>query len=97
MERQQAFIRGDFIKENLPRIGLEYTSNQTDYQLMKRKDDSRTYGASVSHSAGAFQHISAGYYITDSAVDYDRIRHQESSTYYNTDENTHKIIILIFI
>ncbi|MBR4355032.1 MAG: hypothetical protein IKP96_00440 [Elusimicrobiaceae bacterium] len=91
VERQQAFIRGDFIKENLPRIGLEYTLNQTDYQLMKRKDDSRTYGASLSHSAGAFQHISAGYYITDSAVDYDRIRHQESSTYYNTDENTHKM------
>lgn len=91
VERQQAVVRGDFIKENLPKIGLEYTLDKTDYQLMKRKDDSQTYGATLSHSAGAFKNISAGYYITDSSVDYDRIRHQESETYYNTDENTQKM------
>ncbi|MBR4592874.1 MAG: hypothetical protein IKO35_06670, partial [Elusimicrobiaceae bacterium] len=91
VERQQAVVRGDFIKENMPKIGLEYTLDQTDYQLMKRKDDSRTYGATVSHSIGSFKNISAGYYITNAAVDYDRIRHQESDTYYNTEENTQKM------
>lgn len=91
VERKNAVVRGDFIKENLPRIGLEYTLAQTDYQLMKRKDDSRTYGATLSHSVGAFKNITAGYHITDAAVDYDRIRHQEADTYYNTDENTQKM------
>lgn len=91
VERQNAVIRGDFIKDKLPRIGLAYTLDQTDYQLMKRKDDSRTYGATLTHSAGSFKNISAGYHITDSSVDYDALRHQESETYYNTDENTHKM------
>ncbi len=91
VERKNAVIRGELNKENLPKIGLEYTSDQTDYQLMKRKDDSRTYGATLSHTVGSLKNISAGYYITDSSVDYDRIRHQESATYYNTDENTQKM------
>ena len=89
VERQNAVVRGDFIKDNLPKIGLSYTLDQTDYQLMKRKDDSRTYGATLTHSAGAFKNISAGYHITNAAVDYDPVRH--SDTYYDTDENTHKM------
>ncbi len=89
VERQNAVVRGDFIKENLPKIGLAYVLDQTDYQLMKRKDDSRTYGATLTHNVGSFKNISAGYHITDSAVDYDAVRH--SDTYYNTDENTHKM------
>ncbi|MCQ2410522.1 MAG: hypothetical protein MJ053_03210, partial [Elusimicrobiaceae bacterium] len=91
VERQNAVIRGDFIKENLPKIGLEYTLDKTDYQLMRRKDDSHTYGATLSHTAGSFKNISAGYYLTDASVDYDAVRHQESETYYNTDENTQKM------
>lgn len=91
VERQNATVRGDFIKENLPKIGLEYTLDRTDYQLMKRKDDAQTYGATLSHSVGSFKNISAGYYLTNSSVDYDRVRHEESTTYYNTDEDTHKM------
>lgn len=91
VQRQTAVVRGDFIKENLPKIGLEYTLDQVDYDVMKRKDDARTYGATLSHSAGSFKNISAGYHITDSSVDYDRVRHLESDNYYNTDENTQKM------
>lgn len=91
VERQTAVVRGDFIKENMPKIGLEYTLDQVDYDAMKRKDDSHTYGATLTHSAGSFKNISAGYHITDSSVDYDRVRHLESDTYYNTDENTQKM------
>jgi len=91
VERQTAVVRGDFIKENMPRIGLEYTLDQVDYDVMKRRDDSRTYGATLTHSAGAFKNISAGYHITDSSIDYDRTRHLESENYYNTDESTQKM------
>ena len=91
VDRQSAVIRGDFKKDNLPQIGLEYTTDQVEYDAMKRKDEARTYGATLTHSAGAFKNISAGYHITDSSVDYDREKHLESDTYYNTDENTHKM------
>lgn len=91
VERQTAVVRGDFIKENLPKIGLEYTLDQVDYGAMKRKDDARTYGATLSHSAGSFKNISAGYHITDSSIDYERERHLESENYYNTDETTQKM------
>ena len=91
VERQQAVVRGDFIKENLPQIGVEYTLDKTDYELMKRKDNSHTYGATLAHSTGKLKNIAAGYYVTDASVGYDRIRHQESDTYYNTDETTQKM------
>ena len=91
VERQNAVVRGDFIKDKFPRIGVEYTQDQTDYQLLQRQDDARTYGATLSHSVGVFKNISAGYHITDSSIDYARVRHAESVTYYNTDENTQKM------
>lgn len=90
VDRQTAVVRGDFIKENLPKIGLEYTVDSVDYDAMKRKDNARTYGATLSHSAGSFKNISAGYHITDSSIDYERDKHLESANYYNTDENTQK-------
>ncbi len=91
VDRQSTMVRGDFIKENLPKIGLEYTTDQVKYDVMKRKDDARTYGATLSHTAGSFKNISAGYHITDSSIDYDRSKHLESANYYNTDENTQKM------
>ena len=91
VERQQAVVRGDFVKENLPKVGLEYSSGQTEYQLMKRKDDNEAYGVTVTHSVGVFQNISAGYRTSNSSVDYDAIRHAESDTYYDTSENTRKM------
>ena len=65
VERQRAVVRGDFIKDNLPKVGLEYTLETADYNLLKRKDDSRTYGVSVSHTAPSFKNINAGYYFTN--------------------------------
>ncbi len=91
VDRQSAVIRGDFKKDNLPQIGLEYTSDTVEYNAMQRKDDSRTYGATLTHSAGSFKNITAGYHITDSSIDYDRAKHLESDSYYNTDENTQKM------
>ena len=93
VDRQSASVRGDFIKENLPKIGLEYTADQVKYDVMKRKDNAQTYGATLSHSVGSFKNISAAYHITDSTIDYDRQRHLESVNYYNTDENTQKMSV----
>ncbi len=92
VQRETAVIRGEFKKEKYPNVALEYTQDSTQYDAMKRQDDSRTYGATLRHSAGAFKNIQAGYHYTTSSVDYDRIRHIESAgTYYNTDEDTQKM------
>ncbi len=91
VQKETAVVRGDFIKEKYPNIGLEYTQNSTEYDVMKRKDDSHTYGATLTHTAGAFKNIQAGYHYTTSSIDYAHERHLESDSYYNTDENTQKV------
>ena len=91
VQKETAVVRGDFIKQGLPQIGLEYTQDRADYNLMKRKDDSHTYGATLTHTVGAFKNIQAGYHYTTSSIDYARERHLESDSYYNTDENTQKV------
>ncbi|MBR2082230.1 MAG: hypothetical protein IJ876_04380 [Elusimicrobiaceae bacterium] len=89
VQKETAVVRGDFIKEKYPNIGLEYTQDSTEYDVMKRKDDTHTYGATLSHTTGAFKNIQAGYHYTTASIDYARERH--SDTYYNTDENTQKV------
>ena len=91
VQRETAVVRGEFKKEKLPNIGLEYTQDSTTYDVMKRKDDTHTYGATLTHNMGSFKNIQAGYHYTTASVDYDRVRHIESDSYYNTDEDTHKM------
>ncbi len=92
VQKETAVVRGEFKKDKLPNIGLEYTQDTVKYDAMKRKDDTHTYGATLNHTAGAFKNIQAGYHYTTASVDYDRVRHIESNgTYYNTDENTQKM------
>ena len=92
VQKETAVVRGDFIKKDLPNVGLEYTQNTATYDAMKRKDDTRTYGATLTHTVGSFKNIQAGYHYTTSAIDYARERHIESAgAYYNTDENTQKM------
>ena len=49
VQRETAVVRGEFKKEKLPNIGLEYTQDSTTYDVMKRKDDTHTYGATFTH------------------------------------------------
>lgn len=91
VERETATLRGDFIKDNLPKIGVEYTMNTVDYELMKRKDDSQTYGVTLNHDTKQFKNITAGYYLTQTKIDYERSMHLESENNYNTDENTQRM------
>ncbi len=91
VQKETAVLRGDFIKKDVPNIGLEYTQNSTTYDAMRRKDETHTYGATLSHTQGMFKNIKAGYHYTTSSVDYDRSRHLENNSYYNTDENTQKL------
>ena len=90
VERQQALVRGDFIKENLPKVGLQYTMDQVDYDLMKRKDKAQTYAVTLTHETkGAFKNINAGYSFTDTKIHYAQEMHSEAN--YNTQEQTQRL------
>ena len=91
VKREHAVVRGNFVKEKYPNIGLEYTQNKTDYQLMKRQDQSHTYGVTLNHNMGSLKNIMAGYHYIDSQIEYDTARHLEADTYYDTQENTQKL------
>ena len=90
VERQRAVVRGDFIKDNLPKVGLQYTMDQVDYDLMKRKDKAQTYAVTMSHEGkGSFKNINAGYSFTDTQIHYAQEVH--SDTNYNTQEQTQRL------
>lgn len=92
VERQQANVRGDFIKDKLPQVGLQYTLEQVDYDLMKRKDKAQTYAVTVTHtSGGAFKSVNAGYSLTDTKIDYAKEMHFISESNYNTEEETQRM------
>lgn len=92
VERQRADVRGDFIKDKLPRVGLQYTLDQVDYDLMKRKDKAQTYAVTVTHdSGGAIKNFNAGYSYTDTTIDYAKEMHLLSENNYNTEEETQRM------
>lgn len=90
VDRDRAVLRGDFVKDNLPKIGLEYTLDTVEYDLMKRKDDAQTYGVTLAHDTPKFKNIAAGYHVTRSKIEYDKVRHAEGENFYNTDETTQR-------
>lgn len=91
VQRQQALVRGDFIKEKLPQVGLQYTLDQVDYDLIRRKDKAQTYAVNVTHDTPSFKNIQAGYSYTTTSIDYARAMHLASDTNYNTDEETQRM------
>ncbi len=92
VERQQANVRGDFIKDNLPQVGLQYTMEQVDYDLLQRKDKEQTYAVSVTHNTqGAVKSVNAGYSYTDTTIDYAKEMHLVSESNYNTQEETQRM------
>lgn len=92
VERQRANVRGDFIKENLPQIGLQYTLEEVDYNMLQRKDKAQTYAVTMTHnSQGAVKSLNAGYSYTDTTIDYAKETHLTSSSNYNTQEETQRM------
>ncbi len=92
VERQQANVRGDFIKDKLPQIGLQYTLDQVDYEVMRRKDKAQTYAVTLTHSTGgSLKNLNAGYSLTNTKIDYAREQHLLSDSHYNTDEQTQRM------
>lgn len=92
VERQRANVRGDFIKDNLPKVGLQYTLDQVDYDLMRRKDKAQTYAVTLTHNTGSFKNISAGYSYTDTTIDYAKEMHLSGNgDNYNTEEETQRM------
>ena len=91
VERQQANVRGDFIKDKLPQVGLEYSLEQVDYEARRRKDRAQTYAVTVQHNTRTVKNLTAGYSYTDTQIHYDREQHLVSENNYNTQEETQRM------
>ena len=96
VKREQAVLRGDFIKEKLPQVGLQYTLNQVEYDLMQRQDKAQTYAVTVTHTnAGSVKNLNAGYSYTNTQIDYSRAQHLASDNNYNTEEETQRMNVKV--
>ena len=91
VERQQAQVRGDFIKDKLPQVGLQYNLDKVDYEAMRRKDQAQTYAVTVAHNSQVIKNLNAGYSYTNTTIDYEREMHLLSESNYNTDEETQRL------
>lgn len=95
VERQRADVRGDFIKDKLPKIGLQYTLDQVDYEAMQRKDKAQTYGITLAHTTGSLKNLNAGYSYTNTKIDYAQTQHLLSDSIYDTEEETQRMNVKV--
>ena len=74
----------------MPKIGVEYTFANTDYQKMQRSDDNKTYGINVNWTPSKqkkIKNITASASLNKIGIDYSNEKILEApNTYYNTKE-----------
>ena len=96
VRREQAMVRGDFIKEKMPQVGVKYTLDQVKYDLMQRQDKAQTYALTVTHTnSGSVKSLNAGYSYTNTQIDYARAQHLISDSNYNTEEETQRMSVKV--
>lgn len=91
--RDKGTIKAEYIKPNIPKIGVEYTFENADYEKLQRSDDKRTYAANVDYSPSSqnpvVKNITAGTSLVKSKIGYsDDMSVSSASTYYDTNETT---------
>jgi hypothetical protein len=88
---------GNFNYKKLPKIGLSYSQNKTDYDLAKRQDETNTYGGNLTYNMPFNfpifpRNINLDYGISKNQVNYNSAKLIEQSidltNLYNTDETS---------
>lgn len=84
---------GNLTLAKLPKLGFGYSFTKTDYELITRNDDSRTYNTTLSYQVplNAFflpKTVDANASVTSSKVSYTSQTVLKTSGYYNSDEDT---------
>lgn len=93
VNRDRGSINAEYIDGKLPTVGVSYSFENADYQMLERKDDSDTYSLTLNHTAKSRDNIiksfSAGTSLVKSKIDYSDAQLVSSSGgYYNSDTTT---------
>ncbi|MDR1684818.1 MAG: hypothetical protein LBR90_05155, partial [Elusimicrobiota bacterium] len=93
VDRQKGSVRAQYINPGLPRIGVEYIFEETDFDKLQRNDDRKFYGATLDYAPASqkrfIRNISAGTSLNQSKIDYSEATMLSApGGYYNTDETT---------
>ncbi|ACC97676.1 hypothetical protein Emin_0110 [Elusimicrobium minutum Pei191] len=95
VEKKTGKIKADFIKPQMPRLGMEYIFDRADYDMAERNDARNTYNATVNHTlpSGSFlRDLSLGYTSANNDINYsDRLLNSASNTSYNSSEDTRRV------
>lgn len=90
VDRKKGAVTARYLNPKLPQITVGYNFNTTDYDLLKRKDDSDNYTAALNYNSSKqnfIKNVNANIGYTNNKVNYDNARLQElGSSTYNTNE-----------
>ena len=90
VDRKRGAVVARYQNPKLPQITVGYNFNSTDYDLIKRKDDSDNYNAALNYSSqkqGLIKNVNANIGFTNNKIKYDNARLQIlGPSTYNTDE-----------
>lgn len=90
VERKRGAVTARYQNPKLPQITVGYNFNSTDYDTLKRKDDTDNYTAALNYTAskeGLIKNVNANIGFTNNKINYDNASLQMlGSSTYNTDE-----------
>lgn len=90
VDRKKGAVTARYQNPKLPQITVGYNFNSTDYDLIKRKDDTDNYTAALNYSSSKqtlIKNVNANIGFTNNKINYDNTRLQTlGPSIYNTDE-----------
>ncbi len=94
----KAFIRGEYIKPDKPKITLEYNYDNTEYDYIQRRDSDSRLSIDLEHefkdTSLVFKNLEAEYSRTNNKINNSVENIQSAPTeYYNADEKIDNIIL----
>lgn len=93
VDRSSGYVRTEFNKEGLPKVGLEYNFNQGSYEALTREDDVKTYSVNISHTRPEkiIKEVSLGYSLSNAEVSYSAEKiNDPQDMLFNTTETTNR-------
>lgn len=91
VNRKKGAVTARYQNPKLPQITLGYNFNSTDYEMLKRKDNSDNYTAAINYTPqkqGVIKNIAASVGLTKNKIDYNDGQIQAlGATVYDTNEN----------
>ncbi|MDR0646660.1 MAG: hypothetical protein LBG46_06940 [Elusimicrobiota bacterium] len=93
VSRDRGSIKAQYQNPDLPRIGLQYAFNNSDYEKLQRSDSGQYYAANIDYSPKTkeplLKNISAGAALSKNKINYsDSAILGAPSSYYDTNETT---------